>query len=215
VLPILATVLRGHDRELASRAAESMVRVLDGLEASDLGAQEILPTEVESLLRGLGGIASDGQLSADVRAQAVEAAGALARITGASLAVPRAALEDEDTALRRAAVASLSGSAEPEDLSALTAAVEEGRDVTLVSHAAAAVCEATAGVGRPLPAPIEDRIRRLLRDQNARPSVVGPVLACLARAPGDGVAELRRLARAHPNEATRAAWQALASGVAR
>jgi len=212
VLPALATVLRSHDRHLAACAAESMVAILSDLESGDLGAQEALPAEVESLLRGLERVVSNHSISPDVRALSLQAAGAVARIAGAGLAVPRAAIDDEEPAVRRAAIAALVGSDEPEDLSALSSVVQQGSDLFATALAAGGICEVTAGRGRPLPAPTEERIRALLQDERARPSIVSPVLACVARASGDQVAELRAMAGRHPNEATRAAYRALVEG---
>jgi hypothetical protein len=212
VLAVLAAALRSHNRELASRVAESMVAILADLQAGDLGPQEALPGEVESLLRALGRAASGEHISPDVRAQAVQAAGALARVAGAGLAVPRAALDDEHRAVRRAAVAALVGSSDPEDIAALGEATGDREDLLLSALAAAGVCEVTAGEGRVLPARVEERLRALLQDERARPSLIAPVLACLARAPGERVSGLRELAERHPNEATREAWRAMISG---
>ena len=214
-LPVLAAALRSHDRHVASTAAESMTVILSDVEAGDLGAQEVLPETVEDLLRVLGREAADEALSTDVRAMAVAAAGSLARVAGAGLAVSRAASRAPEAAVRRAAVAALFGSAEADDIAALGAVTEHETDPAIAALAAAGVCEVTARRGRALPAPVEARIRALLGDARARPSVALPLLTCLARSPATENAELRGLAARHPNEATRDAWRALIAGEGR
>ncbi len=211
VLPVLATVLQDHDRQIASRAAESMVAILSGLAPGDLGRQEPLPEEAEALLQGLRGVANNPNLSPDILAQVVTAAAALARVVGAGHEIAREALGHDEVAVRRAAAAALTGSVEDEDLEALVRVTTSDRDRITSSLAAAAVCEATAGHGGQMPAPVMEYAREILADSAARPSVAAPLLACLARSNARGIAPLRELAARHPNEHTRAAWEAMVS----
>ncbi len=208
-LPVLATVLQDHDRQVSSRAAESMVAVLDRLQSGDIGAQEPLPEEVEELPAGLRGLAGNERLSVDVRAQVVLISGSIARLVGAGLAVTRAALDDTEVAVRRVAVSVLTGSGEAADVAALADAARSDSDLIVVAMATAAVCESTLRVGRPVPDGIEERMRQFLDDRRARPSLARPLLSCLVRAPERTTVALRALASQHPNEATRAVWTEL------
>lgn len=209
-LPALAAVLRDHDRQLASRAAESMLAILAATEPGDLGPQEALPEEGERLLAELARAGADERLSPDVRAQAVAASGAVSRLLGAALELPRRALADPEPALRRAAARALLGSAAADDVAALAAAAADA-DRVVAATAVAGVCEATLGApdAAPLPAPVEAEARALLGDPGARPSLLMPLLACLSRARSPRAAPLRELAARHPNDGVREAWAAL------
>jgi len=188
-----------------------MVIILENIMRRDLGFHELSPDEIEALLATLREPASVDNLSLDIRAQIVAIYGALARLVGASLDVSRDALDDEEVAVRRVAVGTLIGSEEPDDVAAMVEAVGQDEDLLVVTQAGAGICEVTLGAGRPLPAPVEERLRALLTDPRARPSHMRPLLVCLARLGPDieRAAELRALAARHPNEATRAVWQEL------
>lgn len=209
VLQVLATVLQDHDRQVASRAAESMVYILSNLDPGDLGTAEPLPTETEELLQGLRGLAGNGNLSPDIVAQVVTAVAALARVVGAGREVAREALQHAEVAVRRAGAAALAGSDEQEDIDALVALVDRETDQLTLALSVAGACEATAGRGAELPEVVMARARTLLEDEHVRPSTAGPLLACLARASTPQVAPLRDLAARHPNAGTRSAWTAL------
>lgn len=211
VLPVLASVLQNHDRQIASRAAESMVEILSRLAPGDLGEQEPLPEEAEELLQGLRGVANNDSLSLDILVQVVTAAAALARVVGAGQEIAREALGHAEVSVRRAAVAGLAGSIEDEDLEALVRVITADGDRLTRAFATAAVCEATAGHGGQLPAPVLEHARELLTDARAGPGVVAPLLSCLARAPSASIAPLRELATRHPNEHSQAAWGTLIS----
>jgi hypothetical protein len=215
VLYILATVLQDHDRQVASRAAESMVIVLSQLEPDDLSGQEALPSEAEELLQGLRGVTNSELLSPDIVAQVVIAASLLAQLVGAEQQVAREALRHEEVAVRRAAATSLTGSSESVDIQALSETAARDQDTFTAAAAAAAVCEATATQGQQIPEPVVARARSLLGDRNMRPATIGPLLACLARATTPQVGGLRELAARHPNEGSRARWQELTSNAGR
>jgi hypothetical protein len=211
VLAVLATVLRDHDRQVASRAAESMVIILSSLDPGDLGPEEPDPSATEELLQGLRGLAGDRDLSSDIVAQVVTAASALARAAGAGRDVARDALGHPEVAVRRAGVAALAGSDETEDVAALAALVERESDQLTRALAVAETCEATAARGREMPEAVVEQASVLLDDRRVRPSTVGPLLACLARASTPQVRPLREQAARHPNAGARAAWAALVS----
>lgn len=212
VLPVLAAVLRDHDRQVASRAAESMVAVLSQMHPGDLGEQEALPSEVESLLEGLRGMATARELSRDIRAQIVVISGYLAILTGAGLAVARQALTDSEVAVRRAALSALVTSSDADDIAAMSRAAVEDQDLVVSTLAAAGVCEATLSSGRGLPSEVEARIRGLLEDESLNAGIAGPLLTCLLRASGERAEELQGLAARHPNESTRELWTSLTGG---
>lgn len=211
-LPVLATVLRDHDRQVASRAAESMVVVLSQMHSGDLGEQEALPSEIEGLLEGLRGTAASRELSPDIRAQVVLASGYLAQLTGAGLEISRRALSDPEVSVRRAALSALVTSTDPEDIRAMSSAAVEDEDLVVSTLAAAGVCETTLSSGRGLPSEVEARIQTLLEDEAVSASIAGPLLTCLLRASGDRAEELQGLAAEHPNESTRELWRTLTSG---
>jgi len=211
VLPVLVEVLEDHDRIVASRAAESMVVLVSELVREDMGPQEVLPEEVEELLEQLGSAFGNDELSVDVRAQALVSLGVLAVAAGAGLEVAREAYVGSDVAIRRAAVSVVVRSDEPEDLDFVALAAGDG-DAHVVALAVAATCEATVGRGQPMHSIVLAKAGWFLRDPRARLSLVLPLLACIARAPDASSAELRELARQHPNEACRRAYAELRAG---
>jgi hypothetical protein len=210
-LPALAGVLRDHDRQLASRAAESMMVILAATEPGDLGPQEALPEDAEALLAELRQAGTDARLSPDVRAQAVAISGAVARLAGSALDLPRDTLADPEIAVRRAAAGALLGSVEAADVAALAEAAARDADRLVAATAVAGVCEASLGApeASPMPAPVDAEARELLGERGARPSLIAPLLACLARSTHPQAAPLRALAEQHPNPDVRAAWAAL------
>lgn len=208
-LPVLASVLQDHDRQLASRAAESMVYLLSRMDPGDLGPQEVILDEVAELLRGLRAVAGNEHLSPDIVVQVVIAASMLARLVGAGQQVAREALEHDEVAVRRAGASRLATSGEPDDVRLLVEVAGDEDDAFTAAIAAAGVCEATAGRGRPIPDQAAGRIRSLLRDRDMRPAVIGPLLACLARASTPQARELGELAGQHPNAGSRAFWEDL------
>lgn len=205
-LTVLATVLDDHDRQIASRAAESMAVLLLTVQTGDLGYQEPILDEAEALLTRLRDIAMDRRISLDVRAQVVAISGSFARIVGAGLEVPRETIGDPEMAVRRAAVGALMGSEERDDIEALLTLSSTERDPSIAALAIAGLCEVTLGAGAPLPDSIEDKVRTILEDEDSRPSQIRPLLACLARSGHQQATELQELAARHPNEASRAVW---------
>lgn len=210
-LTVLAVVLDDHDRQVASRAAESMAVVLMAVQPGDLGNQEPILDEAEALLARLSRVAMDRRISLEIRAQVVAIYGSFARLVGAGLELPRETINDPEMAVRRAAVGALIGSAEPDDIDALVSVSSRERDPLIASLAAAGVCEVTLGAGAALPSGVEEKVRTLLEDGRSRPSQIRPLLACLARSRHQQAVQLQALAARHPNEASRAAWVELTS----
>lgn len=205
-LLVLAQVLDDHDRQVASRAAESMVVILHSVQSGDLGPQEPVPEEAEAMLERLRSVSGNRRISLEIRVLVVATSGFFARLVGAGLEVPRGAVSDPEVAVRRAAVRALMGSSEADDVSALVEATAHDGDLLVASQAATGVCEVTLIAGSSLPEPVEERIRALLADSRARPSQITPLLACIARSEHPQADQFKELAARHPNEASRQVW---------
>ncbi len=213
VMLTLARALGNRDRQYAARSAESLVVILSELAPFHLGADEVLDDEIEILLRQLRSIALSPLISDDIRVQALQAENALSRLVDGGLATPREVLSrGTELGSKRAAVASLLGSIEADDVAALSQAALHERDLFTVALAAAGICEATMMHGRNFPEGIDELVVQLLRNPNARPSIIGPLLACLARSrPRDRTTRFRELAANHPHPGSRATWTTLTS----
>ncbi|MCP4605517.1 MAG: hypothetical protein GY847_34185 [Proteobacteria bacterium] len=210
VLPYLGALMGARDRQVASRAAQSLVISLTKETQKHVVSSETVPGQAKQLAEQLLSIARDVRLDLDVRTSSLVGI-ELLKMQGHTIQPDLSdLLEEDEVVIRRAVLATLEPPIAENILAGLAGMTIGDDNLRLRGQAAALLCENALAHG--VEAPSEDLARVLstvLGNAEVPADGIGPIMGCLARFPARARIDLISLARSHPDPAVEQYWKAL------
>jgi hypothetical protein len=210
VLPYLAAVMSAPERQAASRATEALLSDLERESRAPDRAVDLVPGQAEQLVEQLAAAAADGRLDPDIRTSALAGISMIALIDGATHLPDPAFLEDEEAAVRGAAMAMLTPPLADPHIRPVAEMAAGDDDRMLRGQAAGLLCENALSHGVTAPSP---DLRKLLIAIIADPAFpaegIAPVLGCLVRFAPASRADLVNAALRHPAPEVKSFWEEL------
>ncbi len=210
LLSHLVALMGARDRQVATRACESlMIRLASRRRGQDTDA-EVVAGQVEQLVEQLISLALDVRLDVDIRASSL-AAIQLLEVRGYALKIDmKDLLKDPEVAVRRAALAVVTPPISENLLSGLVKMGTDDEDLSLRGQAAALLCENALEHGAKAPSEDLKRVlEQVLGDAEIPAGGIGAVIACLARFPVESRSDLIDLALGHPDPSVKQFLKAL------
>ncbi len=201
ILPYVAALMGARDRQVASRATNTLVILLSKVNRKQPSiSYEVIPKQVIQLATQLLSITGDARLDVDVRVSALTSV-QLLRTQGIEIPIRQEdLLQDDNRAIRRAALATLALPVKEALLGRLAQMSTTDDDLWLRGQAAALLCENAISHGVKKPSRDLVKILKTVIGNAEVPSgAIGPVLSCLNHFPTDSRVDLFDLAHSHPD----------------
>ena len=208
ILPYLVALMNAPERQTASRSTGAMLRCLQRISSSPSGPADVIEGEFEQLVMALFEVADNHLLASDLRASALFGVGMIDNMTERRHEPSQALLEDEDVAVRAAAIGLLNPPLGDGVLGVLVRIATSSEETPMIrSQAVGLLCENAHAHGVKAPSKDLAKIIRSLLSAELPAEAVLPIMGCLRRFPPDARADLVDLALKHPDPAVGKFWE--------
>jgi hypothetical protein len=209
--PSLAALMGAEDRQVASRAARALDKIVRRMVDRSRGIGEWIPGQALQLISQLVPLTADPRLDVDIRVVAMSTIAILnQKINGQDCQWLEPLLDDSEVVVRRQAVGYLTPPFSDPLVPRLAKIATSDADLTTRAEAAALLCENALAHGVTDPsADLTTYLKTTLQTPGMPVSAMGGILACLSRFEGDNKSALVDIAVAHPDPAVMAYWKTL------
>lgn len=208
ILPYLVALMTARERQTASRSTRAMLRCLQRISSGPSGPADVIEGEFDQLATALFEVADNHLLASDIRASALCAVGMIDNMTEQKYEPSQAHLENENDAVKAAAIGLLDPPLGDGVLDTLARIATSSDEIPMHrSQAVGLLCENALAHGVKAPSKDLSKIIRSLLSADPGAEAVLPILGCLRRFPPDARADLVSLALKHPDPAVGRFWE--------
>ncbi len=208
ILPYLVALMTARERQTASRSTQAVLRCLQRISSGPSGPADVIEGEFDQLATALFEVADNHLLASDLRASALCGVGMIDSMTERRYEPSQAHLENENGAVKAAAIGLLDPPLGDGVLATLARMATSSDEIPMLrSQAVGLLCENALAHGVKAPSKDLAKIIRSLLLTELDAEAVLPILGCLRRFPPDARADLVGLALRHPDPAVGKFWE--------